>query len=180
MDDTGSILPGTVVETEWTNGAEEFIGTLFVANGLVLSQVLQLTGLSAHTVQNWVKRGFVAPPVNKKYDKEQFCSIVLINMLQPVVLIEHICRLIAHVGGLRKDAASAIYFAFLRTLAVLPEDALGANTDLEAIISDVLKKMQMEDELFRRLLKVLHAMVLAHLSTRLKADADERIAAILK
>ncbi len=143
-----------------------------------MSQVLQLTGLSAHTVQNWVKRGFVAPPTNKKYDREQFCTIVIINMLQPVMLIEQIRRAMDYVGRLRQDAPSLIYFTLVRTLAVLPEDALGANTDLEAIIGDVLVQMGIGGELFNRLQRALHAMVLAHLSSVLKADAEQILAAL--
>ena len=64
-------LPGTTVEMNMENGVQDFLNSLFAANGLVLSQVLQLTGLSAHTVQNWVKRKFVSPPVGKKYDCDQ-------------------------------------------------------------------------------------------------------------
>ena len=163
---------------DWENGAEDFFQTLFSTNGLVLSQVLQLTGLSAHTVQNWVKRGFVPPPQNKKYNREQLCAIVIINMLHPVLQIEHIHRVIAYVGQLREDAPSLVYFAFVHTLAALPEDTLGANTNLGTIIAQVLKGMALDGELFERMHKVLHAMVLAQLSSVRKADAEKIMATL--
>lgn len=172
------MLPGTTIKTNWTNGAQDFIQTLFAANGLVLSQMLELTGLSAHTVQNWVKRGFVDPPTNKKYNQDQFCAIVIINMLHPVLQIEQIRRSIDYVGQIRDDAPSLIYFAFTRTLARLPEDTLGANTHLEDIIADVLGEMDLSKALRNRLQKVLHAMVLAHLSSVRKADAERILATI--
>ena len=34
--------------------------------GLLLSQVTELTGLGAATIQNWVKRGWVSNPVSKR------------------------------------------------------------------------------------------------------------------
>ena len=47
----------------------------------MLSQVCTITGLEPHIVQNWVKRGFVTAPVDKKYGKRQFCRIALLNAL---------------------------------------------------------------------------------------------------
>ena len=57
-------LPGTTVETDLSrnDAAEALLSPLFLAGGLMLSQVSQLTGLEPHVIQNWVKRGFVSPP----------------------------------------------------------------------------------------------------------------------
>ena len=62
------ILPGTVLEVDGSRpeAADELFSSLFVTGGLVLSQVCQITGLEPYAVQNWVKRGFLAPPVKKK------------------------------------------------------------------------------------------------------------------
>ena len=61
------ILPGTVLEVDGSRpeAADELFSSLFVTGGLVLSQVCQITGLEPYAVQNWVKRGFLAPPVKK-------------------------------------------------------------------------------------------------------------------
>ena len=48
----------------------------------MLSQVASLTGLEPYVIQNWVRRGFVAPPERKRYSRRQFSRIVLINMLE--------------------------------------------------------------------------------------------------
>ena len=58
------ILPGTVLEVDGSRpeAADELFSSLFVTGGLVLSQVCQITGLEPYAVQNWVKRGFLAPP----------------------------------------------------------------------------------------------------------------------
>ncbi len=62
------ILPGTVLAVDGSRpeAADELFSSLFVTGGLVLSQVCQITGLEPYAVQNWVKRGFLAPPVKKK------------------------------------------------------------------------------------------------------------------
>lgn len=78
------ILPGTVLEVDGSRpeAADELFSSLFVTGGLVLSQVCQITGLEPYTVQNWVKRGFLTPPVKKKYNRRQLSRIIIINMLK--------------------------------------------------------------------------------------------------
>ena len=39
---------------------------MFLAGGLTLSQVCQISGLEPYTVQNWVKRGFLSNPTEAK------------------------------------------------------------------------------------------------------------------
>ena len=57
-------IPGTVLRIERDNadGVEEMFSSMFLAGGMVLSQVASITGLEPYTVQNWVKRGFLPPP----------------------------------------------------------------------------------------------------------------------
>lgn len=118
-------LPGTVleVELEHPEAAGELLSALFVAGGLVLSQVCQITGLEPYTVQNWVKRGFLTPPEKKKYTRRQLCRIIVINMLKTEIPMEAICRLLSYVNG-KLDCESddiiddsVMYFTFLRLAA---------------------------------------------------------------
>lgn len=76
-------LPGTTIAVDWNRPeeAETLLNSLFLAGGLMLSQVASLTGLEPYVIQNWVRRGFVAPPERKRYSRRQFSRIVLINML---------------------------------------------------------------------------------------------------
>ena len=66
-------IPGTVLRIERDNadGVEEMFSSMFLAGGMVLSQVASITGLEPYTVQNWVKRGFLSPPKNKRYTLQQ-------------------------------------------------------------------------------------------------------------
>ena len=55
------IIPGTMLEDSRDNAdrIESLFSSMFLAGGLTLSQVATVTGLETHTVQNWVKRGFL-------------------------------------------------------------------------------------------------------------------------
>ena len=59
------ILPGTVLQANRAEAEKvpQQLEALFFGGGITLSQVTAITGLEAHTVQNWVKRGFLTSPV---------------------------------------------------------------------------------------------------------------------
>gem|GEM_PF-2225708 len=71
------------------------------ADGLTLGQVTAITGLESSTIQNWVKRGFVAHPVNKKYHEHQIARILIISMLRDSLKIEEIGDLLRIINGSR-------------------------------------------------------------------------------
>ena len=62
------IIPGTLIPArrEDPDAAQAQISAMFLAGGMVRSQVAAAPGLEAHAVQNWVKRGFLSPPVGKR------------------------------------------------------------------------------------------------------------------
>ncbi len=105
-----SRLPGTTLEVDLSreNAADALLSPMFLTGGLVLSQVSQLTGLEPYTIQNWVKRGFLPPPVKKKYSRRQLCRIFIINMLRDSMQIERICRLLSYVNGRLDDEGDDI------------------------------------------------------------------------
>ncbi|MBQ2667671.1 MAG: DUF1836 domain-containing protein, partial [Clostridia bacterium] len=78
------MLPGTVlsVDSERPEAAEEVFSAMFLTGGLVLSQVTQVTGLEPYIVQNWVRRGFLPPPQQRKYTRRQLSRILTINALK--------------------------------------------------------------------------------------------------
>ena len=74
-------IPGTVLVAprEEAQFIENQFSAMFLGGGVALSQITAVTGLETHAVQNWVKRGFLSPPVKKRYDLEQFCRISLVS-----------------------------------------------------------------------------------------------------
>lgn len=164
-------LPGTSVEVELSAGADEFMSSLFMGGGLVLSQVTQLTGLAPHTVQNWVKRGYVSPPSHKKYNEEQFCTMAILNALHDVFTLEQIRDMLQFVGGAHPCPAQLIFKSFSKTLGALPSDSISAETKLDPIITGAARPYGLSAEAERRLCKVLQIMTLAHLSAQLMQQA---------
>ena len=96
-------------------------------NQVFLSQVTAITGLEAHTVQNWVKRGFLTSPVGKKYSLRQLCRILNIHMLHGAMPIDRICKLLSYVNGHLDDESddmiddSQLYFLFVNLASHMKE-----------------------------------------------------------
>ena len=77
-------IPGTVLTAKRTDAhlIEQQFTAMFLGGGIVLSQVSGVTGLEPYTVQNWVKREFLPPPEHKRYNMNQLCRVITINMLK--------------------------------------------------------------------------------------------------
>ena len=168
-----NFLPGTTVEVNKNNSAQAFLDTAFALNGLVLSQVVQLTGLEPYTIQNWVKRKFIPPPEKKKYGPEQFCRITIINMLKDIFQIERIVALLQYVCSAQPDINDVtVYLAFCDTVSVLPGDTIDAQTDIDGTINKILDKYALNKEARKRFQEAIKIMTLAFISARVKKRAD--------
>lgn len=119
-------LPGTTIAVDWNRPeeAETLLNSLFLAGGLMLSQVASLTGLEPYVIQNWVRRGFVAPPERKRYSRRQFSRIVLINMLKDSMQLDKICALLSYVNGELDDESDDLIDDFQLYLYIVRLAAL--------------------------------------------------------
>ena len=173
------IIPGTVLRGE--EGEAEHIEALFqpmfLAGGMVLSQVASLTGLEPYIVQNWVKRGFLAPPQNKRYSLRQLCRILNINTLRGVLPMERICGMLAYINGALDDESddtiddSVLYFMFVRLAA--QARALERTGGWDQAIQDVLRDYREPiPGAKERIAKVLRVMVLGYAASRMKQEAE--------
>lgn len=170
------VLPGTNIEVRELsfNSAESLINSIFLTGGLVLSQVSGMTDCAAHVIQNWVKRGFLAPPQNKKYSKRQFCRIAFINFLKEVMLIERVTALMGYINGALDDESDDLVDDF--TLYCYFIDTIGRINDFT---SEEIRRCAQEaaggfaDKFARgRLLDTLEIMTTAYGASRLKTEAD--------
>jgi len=118
-------IPGTILPAGGTDTQQlqDKFKAMFLGGGIVLSQVSAITGLEPYTIQNWVKRGFLAKPVGKKYTLRQLCRILNINMLKDALRMEDICSLLNYINGHLDDESddliddSQLYFMFLQLAA---------------------------------------------------------------
>ena len=175
-------LPGTVlsVPAEEAVYIEKQFQNMFLAGGMVLSQVAGITGLEPYTVQNWVKRGFLTNPVQKRYSLRQLCRIININMLKSALPMEEICGLLSYINGDLSDESddliddASLYFLFVR-LAVnhrkmnTPE---GRDAYLEQVLSE---HPELSVEAKRRVTRVLQIMLTAWAASQLRLHAEKMV-----
>ena len=175
-------IPGTVLQIERENadGVEEVFSSMFLAGGMVLSQVSNITGLEPYTVQNWVKRGFLSPPQHKRYSMNQLCRILHINMLKSVLPLEQICGLLSYVNGKLDEESddiiddSRLYFLFVRLASRAREldDPAAWDQALEAALADYREPVPGART---RIEKALRVMLTAWIAARMRHAAEKML-----
>ena len=141
-------IPGTVLQipSQDADHIKEIFRSMFLAGGISLAQVTDLTGLEPYTVQNWVKRGFLPPPVRKRYCLNQLCRIININAFKNVLPMERICGMLSYLNGQLDDESddiiddSQLFFLFARLAARFRE--LCASDQRDAILDSYLQEYQ--------------------------------------
>ncbi len=174
----GTCLPGDPAQPEL---ARQQFASMFLAGGMVLSQVSAVTGVESYTVQNWVKRGFLPAPQNKRYDINQVCRIIHIQMLKRVLPMERIVGLLTYINGHLDDSSddliddSCLYFMFLRVAAAAPR--LHDPERLEQCIQGALQTYAAPSADARlRVEKVLQVMLTAWFAARLHEKTEQLVA----
>lgn len=176
-------IPGTTLEGLRSNAdrTDGLFQSMFLAGGLTLSQVASVTGLEPYTIQNWVKRGFLSAPRNKRYDMEQVCRIININLLKGTLPLEQICRLMAYLNGDLTDESddlvddTMLYFLFVR-LAARARYLGGDKSWDDALVEVTADYAEPIPGAREKLIKVLKIMLTAWVSSRIKAEAEQMIA----
>lgn len=173
------LLPGTTLEAQRENAhrVDGLLQSMFLAGGMVLSQVSSITGLEPYIVQNWVKRGFLAPPQNKRYTLRQLCRILNINMLKGVLPMDKICGMLTYINGALDDESddliddSQLYFMFVKLAARAQE--LDRNESWLPAIDEVLADyVEPIPGAKARIAKVLQIMLIAYIAARMKDEAE--------
>ena len=175
-------IPGTTLEGLRSNAdrTDGLFQSMFLAGGLTLSQVSSITGLESYTIQNWVKRGFLAPPRNKRYDMEQVCRIININLLRSTLPLEQITDLMAYLNGDLTDESddlvddTMLYFLFVR-LAARARYIGGGETWDDALVQVTEDYQEPIPGAREKLMKVLKIMLTAWVAGRIKTEAERMI-----
>lgn len=172
-------IPGTVLPySSGTGTFSIFLPMIQAADGLALSQVCAITGLEASTVQNWVKRGFVAHPVGKKYRARQLARILLISALRDAMKIDRIGELMAMVNGSADDEADDIIseeqmYDYLCQAIGLAADGAPSISEIPMLVQRVTEGYTGPTADARhRLNAALEVMVCASIAATYKQEAD--------
>lgn len=179
-------IPGTVLQIprQEADRVQNLFENMFLAGGMVLSQVTGVTGLESHAVQNWVKRGFLSPPLQKRYTLRQLCRIININMLRTVLPMEQICRLLSYINGNLDDEGddliddSVLFFLFVKLAARARQ--LDDPEVLQKALSEVLADYaEPVPGARKRVEQVLRVMLTAFVAARMRTMAEEQLTAVL-
>ena len=175
-------IPGTVLQIrrDEADGVEEMFSSMFLAGGMVLSQVASITGLEPYTVQNWVKRGFLSPPQHKRYTLQQLCRILHINMLKSVLPLERICSLLEYINGKLDEESddiiddAALYFLFVRLAARSKQldDPAAWKKAMEEALCDYQEPVPGARE---RIENALRIMLIANVASKMAQTAERML-----
>ena len=176
-------LPGTILTTKREDASyiDNHFRAMFLGGGVVLSQISAITGLEPYTVQNWVKRGFLPAPEHKRYNMNQLCRIININLLKRTLLMEQICGLLGYINGDLSDVSddiiddSQLYFMFVKLAAKAPSlrDPEEAKSCIELALQDYAEPFPGAKE---RVAKVLNVMLVAWVAAKLHEAAEKMVA----
>ena len=182
-----SHVPGTVLPlTDWAKDRirqgqafDSLIAPILSATGgVTLSQLARFTGLEGSTIQNWIKRGWVASNKNKKYTEKQVARILLINVLRAAMKLEDIVKLMQYINGEVEDESDDILhdkdlFDLLCSAVLKLDDSEGIRIDGENVmkISDSMISEEFTGLVRDKLQKALAIMLLAYRSAILKNEA---------
>ncbi len=159
---------------------------LTVTKGLTLAQVRELTGLETSTIQNWIKRGWVKNPTEKRYGEEQVMRIILINMMRGSMQMEQIAFLMSYINGSVEDRSDDIlpdrelFNILCNIIYHCEQKSISDTAYLKSIIDDLVAKEKITDSVPQNKLKsALYAMVLAIFSTRMRDLAQTAYAQLV-
>lgn len=179
-------LPGTTIDIAIPNAeaAKDILDNAFICGGLMMSQVARMTGLEPYMIQNWVRRGFLSPPLKKQYTKRQFCRIAIINMLREAIQIEKITLLLSYINGRLDDESDDIiddcdlYLYYIAAASSLERPI----ADEEYLIKHIEQVVSNFNEPFpgakKRIVKVLAVMMNAHYAAILRKRAEDVLATL--
>ena len=104
-------IPGTKLKQSQMDGLTglDFLKKVFfISDGVMLTQIRDISGIDSSTLQNWTKRGWVVNSKLKKYDIDQVAHILIINMLRSCMQLDKIDFLIHFINGEVGDTADDI------------------------------------------------------------------------
>ena len=176
-------LPGSTLRYDDSvpRGAETLMGALFAGGDLMLSQVSHISGLEPYVIQNWVARGFLPPPVGKKYSQRQLSRILIIHILRGVLNLESIVSLLSYVNGHLDDVSddtvddSQLYLWLVRCLHAPPgEEEAAFLTCLEEYVEPFPGAGRRLEQVLRILVTAASAASLQALAQTMIDGLDER------
>ena len=184
-----SLIPGTKLKKNDMGNVTglEFLSKVFyISEGVMLSQIREVSGIDGSTLQNWTKRGWVANARLKKYNIDQVAHILIINMLRSCIQLDHIAFLLQYINGKIDDKSddiirdSVLYDYICRILETLTRQDVASKASIKEVIraqiSDYEEAMAGARD---RLANALEIIVTTYYAALIKRSSDEMLANLM-
>ena len=172
-------FPGTTVERNGENAEEFLMGIFSVTKGLMRAQVGEITGLDTPAIQNWINRGWVPKPVEKRYGAEHLARILIINMLRGVMKLEQIAQLLSYINGSPEQepeqliTESQLYCCLCEILDRVDFETVLTDSALTSEIKKAIGKYKENCPNTKRLVNGIHMILVYYASSIVKRHADD-------
>ena len=184
-----ALIPGTKLKKNDMGNVTglEFLSKVFyISEGVMLSQIREVSGIDGSTLQNWTKRGWVANARLKKYNIDQVAHILIINMLRSCIQLDHIAFLLQYINGKIDDTSddiirdSVLYDYICRILDALTRQDVASKASIKEVIRDQIANYEEAMEGARdRLAHALEIIVTAYYAALIKRSSDEMLANLM-
>ena len=161
---------------------EPIAAAMRLTGGFTLAQLSEISGLEPTTIQNWVKRGWIEAPKERRYGIQSTARVLIINMLKGAMQLSSIVSLLAYVNGRvddRNDDAIPDGELFSIMSSIIEEIDKSGDLSLESVSRFVEKEIDGYEEPFEggkeKLRNALEIMMLAHISSNLKVQAENKL-----
>lgn len=183
---TDPLIPGTILKKAEMGNVTglEFLNKIFyISDGIMLTQIREISGIDGSTLQNWTKRGWVENSKLKRYNIDQVAHILIINMLRGCMQLDRIAFLIRYINGRVDDRSddiireSRLYDYICRILDRLLSDEKQYDFDslkscIEEMTADYEEKITGAR---KRLVKALEIIIAAYYAAVVKRYSDNMI-----
>ena len=181
------LIPGTILNRKDMGDVTgmEFLKKIFdISDGVMLTQIREISGIDGSTLQNWTKRGWVANARLKRYNIDQVAHILIINMLRSCMQLDKIAFLVSYINGRVYDESddiirdSQLYDYICRILDKLMKageispDSTTLKSTIEKITSDYEEKVTGAR---RRLNTALEIIIIAYYASIIKSYSDDMV-----
>jgi hypothetical protein len=183
-------IPGTILKRADMGNVTglEFLSKIFyISDGVMLSQIREISGIDGTTLQNWTKRGWVENSKLKKYSIDQVAHILIINMLRGCMQLEKIAFIIRYINGRVDDRSddiirdSELYDYICRILdSIMSEEKSYEVSNLRDCIKAVTANYEEKvSGARRRLTNALEIIIVAYYAAMIKRYSDEKLELII-
>lgn len=184
------LIPGTKLkqsDMEGLTGLDFLKKVFFISDGVMLTQIRDISGIDSSTLQNWTKRGWVVNSKLKKYNIDQVAHILIINMLRSCMQLDKIAFLIQYINGEVGNASddiicdSVLYDYICRILKhMMQNDTCALSSVGESVAEITADYVEPVPGARDRLNRALEVIVVTYYATLIKQHANELLEALEK